>query len=185
MNSIYKTILRYLTMILNLSQIKTEALLLFCKDLILSYKDSEQKLFNVNEEIDEYIIGVTEDFLKQIGRVTSDNDYYLYHRKHYRIKAILDAYDVINRAISYELKENTPFNPAMLYFSLLAVWFKELGKENKSKEYIYFLLYPYGQVYDKLLVNVEDEAFKAMNIAMIQLAEKVIYKLEGFSFSKQ
>ena len=40
-------------MILNISKIKTESLLLFCKDLILSYKDK----INLNEsELDKDIV---------------------------------------------------------------------------------------------------------------------------------
>ncbi len=169
-------------MILNLSKIKTEALLLFCKDLILSYKDSETILFDENEEIETYIQEVTIEFLNQIEKVTFPSEHYLQNRKHYRIKAVLDAYNYINKTISNELKENTLFNPAMLYFSLLAVWFKELDKESKSKEYIYFLLYPYANVYDKLLLNINDDKFKAMNIAMLEIAERIIYKLESLSF---
>ena len=38
----------------------------------------------------------------------------------------------INNEISKNLKQNEEFNPSMLYFSLLAVWFKELNKESKS-----------------------------------------------------
>ncbi len=169
-------------MILNLSKIKTEALLLFCKDLILSYKDSETILFEENEDIEHYIQEVTEEFLVQIENVTFPSEHYLSNRKHYRIKAVLDAYNYVNQTISKELKEDSLFNPAMLYFSLLAVWFKELDKESKSKEYIYFLLYPYANVYDKLLINIDDEKFKVMNIAMIEIAERVIYKLEKLSF---
>lgn len=183
-NAILHDRIKIFTMILNLSKIKTEALLLFCKDLILSYKDKTQVLFDVNEETNEYIHEVTQDFLTQIQNVTYDNEHYLYHRKHYRIKAVLDAYNIINQTISEELTQDKPFNPAMLYFALLAVWFKELGKENKSKEFIYFLLFPYGQVYDKLLLNIDNDEFKQINIAMIEVAERVIFKLEQFSFVK-
>jgi hypothetical protein len=70
----------------------------------------------------------------------------------------------------------------MLYFSLLAVWFKELDKESKSKKYIYFTIYPYGNVYDKLLLNIKDESFKKLNISMIEIAEKIIYRVDRFSF---
>ena len=70
----------------------------------------------------------------------------------------------------------------MLYFSLLALWFKELNKESKSKEYIYFILYPYSNVYDKLLVEIKDKEFKLLNIKMIELAEKVIYNFDKYSF---
>jgi len=65
---------------------------------------------------------------------------------------------------------------------MLAVWFKELDKESKSKEYIYFTIYPYANVYDKLLVNIKDEKFKRLNIEMIELAEKVVFDLDKVSF---
>ncbi len=172
-------------MILNTSKIKTEALLLFCKDLILSYKDKDIKLFDINDEINEYIKNISDDMLKQIENVTQTSDLYIKNRKHFRIKAVLDVYNFVNKEISKELFQDKPFNPAMLYFSLLAVWFKELDKESKSKEYIYFLIYPYTSVYDKLLVNIRDENFKMLNISMIGIAERVIIKLDKLTFNKK
>ena len=169
-------------MILNLSKIKTEALLLFCKDLILSYHNSQEKLFDVDNDINAYIENITEDFLKNIELRTFPSEHYLQNAKHYRIKAILNAYNLINSEVSKYLQEGKAFNPAMLYFSMLAVWFKELNKESKSKEYIFFLLYPYANVYDKLLLNIKDENFKHLNIQMIEIAERVIFALEKKSF---
>lgn len=169
-------------MILNLSKIKTEALLLFCKDLIASYKDKEEVIFEIDEEINEYINNISNDMYKQMKNCTFPSEYYLKNRKHYRIKAVLEAYNFINKELSKELKDGKVFNPAMLYFSLLAVWFKELDKESHSKEYIFFTIYPYTNVYDKLLVNIKDEKFKALNIAMLELAERVIFKLNKISF---
>ena len=172
-------------MILNLSKIKTEALLIFCKDLIASYKDSDENFFDVDEDIDKYITDISNDMYKQLSNVTFPNDYYMKNRKHYRIKAVLEAYNFINTELTKEFEnENREkvFNPAMLYFSLLAVWFKELDKEKRSKEYIYFTIYPYSNVYDKLLINIKDEKFKEINISMIELAERVIYKLDSISF---
>jgi len=169
-------------MILNLSQIKTEALLLFCKDLIESYKNSDDIEFDIDTQIKTFIDQTSEDFLKQLTIVSLPNDYYIKNKDHFRIKAVLKAYNYINKQIDKELKKIKVFNPSMLYFSLLAVWFKELNKESKSKKYIYFTLFPYGDVYDKLLVNIKDEKFKSMNIAMIELAEKVVLKLDKISF---
>ncbi len=169
-------------MILNLSKIKTEALLLFCRDLIESYKDKDEKLFDFDEEINEYLIKISNDMHKEILKVTSTNEYYIKNSKHFRIKAILDSYNFINKEIGKHLEKGKVFNPTMLYFSLLAVWFKELDKESRSKEYIYFIIYPYANVYDKLLLNIKDEKFKLLNISMIELAEKVIYKLDQYSF---
>lgn len=170
-------------MILNLSKIKTESLLLFCKDLISSYKNKDEILFDVDKEINTYIEKISDEIFKQIENCTFPNEYYMKNRNHYRIRAVLQGYDFINKELSNELSSGKPFNPAMLYFSMLAVWFKELGKESRSKQYIYFTIYPYANVYDKLLVNIKDEKFKALNISMIELAEKVIYKLNKVSFS--
>ena len=170
-------------MILNLSKIKTESLLLFCKDLILSYKDKEDiQNYGIDKEVIENFNKIGNDMLKQIMNITLPNDYYLKNRKHYRIKAILDGYNFINEEISKSLKEGDSFNPSMLYFSLLAVWFKELNKESRSKEYIYFILYPYANVYDKLLVEIKNKEFKILNIKMLELAEEIIYKFDRYSF---
>ena len=73
----------------------------------------------------------------------------------------------------------------MLYFSMLATWFAELQKESKSKQYIYFIIYPYANVYDKLLVNIKDQAFKNMNIEMINIAEKIVIGLNHYKFQQK
>ena len=170
-------------MILNVSKIKTESLLLFCKDLILSYKDKDDiEKYIMDKEVIEKFNNIGNDMLKQISNITYPENYYLENRKHYRIKSILDGYNFINTEISKNLKQNEEFNPSMLYFSLLALWFKELNKESKSKEYIYFILFPYYNVYDKFLVEIKDKDFKLLNIKMIELAEKVIYKFDKYNF---
>lgn len=170
-------------MILNLSKIKTESLLLFCKDLILSYKDKDDiDTYGVDKEVITKFNAIGDDMLKQISNVTFPNEYYLENRKHYRIKAVLDGYNFINKEISTALENETSFNPSMLYFSLLALWFKELNKESRSKEYIYFTIYPYANVYDEFLVGIKNEDFKKLNISMIEVAEKIIYKLDAYSF---
>lgn len=168
-------------MILNTSKIKTEALLLFCKDLIEAYKNSADLRFDIESTTSDYINEITQDFLKQISNVTYPSEYYIAHRNQFRIKAVLATYNFINQEVSKYLKEGKPFNPAMLYFSMLAVWFKEFNKESKSKEYIYFLLFPYGNVYDKLLLHIQDDSFKTMNIQMIEIAERTMISLEQFS----
>ena len=170
-------------MILNVSKIKTESLLLFCKDLILSYKDKlDLENYGVDKDVIENFNNIGNDMLKQILNITLPDKYYLENRKHYRIKAILNGYNFINDEISKNLTQNEEFNPSMLYFALLALWFKELNKESKSKEYIYFILYPYSHAYDKLLVEMKNKKFKLLNIKMIELAEKVIYKFDKLSF---
>lgn len=175
-------------MILNHSKIKTEALLLFCKDLILSYKDNKQELFDIDKQTIVYINEISNEILKQINNITFPTEHYIKNKNHYRIKAVLKAYDFINNSLSKEFEKTEEskrvFNPSMLYFSMLAVWFKELNKESRSKEYIYFTLYPYANVYDKLLINIKDENFKKVNIMMIELAESVIYNYDRIYFNK-
>ena len=170
-------------MILNTSKVKTEALLLFCKDLILSYYQKEDEFFDVNEEVKEYVNSVTEDMLKQLYRTTESNDFYLRQKNNSKIKAILVTYNFLNKSLSQELENRKTFNPSMLYLSLMATWFAELGHESKSKEYIYFSMYPYADIYDKLLINVKDNNFKALNISMIDISETIIYKLNNYKFT--
>ena len=167
-------------MIINLSKIKTEALLLLCKDLISSYENSEDIDFLIDENIKKYIDDVSADILKELKKVTRDNDFYIKNKSSSRVNAILKAYNFINKELSREFQDSVEFNPSMLYISLLAMWFKELGKESKSKEYIYFLIYPYSNVYDKLLLNIKDEKFKILNIKMIDIAERVILKYDKY-----
>jgi hypothetical protein len=170
-------------MILNLSKIKTESLLLFCRDLILSYKDNvDFENTDLDKDTIENFNNIGNDMLKQIKKVTFSDNYYLENRKTSRIKAILDGYNFINNEISKNLKKNESFNPSMLYFALLALWFKELNKESRSKEYIYFIIYPYSHAYDKLLVEMKNKEYKALNIKMIELAEKVIFRFDKYSF---
>jgi hypothetical protein len=170
-------------MILNLSKIKTESLLLFCRDLILSYKDKEDININgVDKELIDKFNKISDEMLTQINYVTHSSDYYIKNRKHYKIKAVLDGYNFINKEISKSLENKKAFNPSMLYFSLLALWFKELNKESRSKEYIFFTIYTYGKVYDELLVKIKSEDFKKLNISMLEVAEEVVYNLDAYSF---
>lgn len=167
-------------MIINLSKIKTEALLLLCKDIITSYENIEDENFEIEDEIKIYIKDISKDILKELKKVTKENDYYLKNKNSYTIPAILQSYNFLNLELSKEFKEGSAFNPSMLYISLLSMWFKELGKESKSKEYIYFLLYPYSIIYDKLLLNIKDEKFKILNIKMVDIAERVILKYDKY-----
>jgi len=170
-------------MILNLSKIKTESLLLFCRDLIISYKDKKDIDINgIDKELIEKFNKISDEMLTQINNVTHSSDYYIKNRKHYRVKAVLDGYNFINKEISKVLENKTAFNPSMLYFSLLALWFKELNKESRSKEYIFFTIYTYGKVYDELLVKIKSEDFKKLNISMLEVAEEVVYNLDAYSF---
>jgi len=169
-------------MILNISKIKTEALLLFCKDIILSYNLKDDVLFNVDEKTKNYINSVTNDILKQLQLITHTNEFYLNKKSNSRTKVVLGTYNFINQCLSKELQDGKTFNPSMLYLALLATWFAELSKESKSKEFIYFSMYPYADVYDKLLIHIKDVNFKALNINMLDIAEKIIFKLDNYKF---
>jgi hypothetical protein len=169
-------------MILNLSKIKTEALLLFCKDIIVTYKDSEEIAFDVDKELIEFINSVSENILKEINRAVRSHQFYMSNSNNSRIKAVILSYEFLNKEISQILKEDNKFNPSMLYFSLLAMWFKELNKESKSKEFIFFTIYTYGEVYDRLLLKQKDVEFRRLNIKMIEIAEKIILKFDNYKF---
>jgi hypothetical protein len=70
-------------MILNISKIKTESLLLFCKDLILSYKDKvDTDTYEIDKGISKEFDDIGNDMLKHILNVTHDQDYYIQNRKH-------------------------------------------------------------------------------------------------------
>ena len=80
-------------MILNLSKIKTESLLLFCRDLILSYKDKvDLENSGVDKDIIENFNNIGINMLKEIKKVTYSDTYYLNNRKTSRVKAILEGY---------------------------------------------------------------------------------------------
>jgi hypothetical protein len=166
-------------MVINISKIKTEALLLFCRDLILSYKDNnELKSYDLDSSLMEEFNNIGIKILEEINKITFSQEYYIRNSKNFRVRAILNCYDFINKELSKNLKNSEEFNPSMLYFSMLTLWFKELEKESKSKEFIYFLLYPYENVYDKLLIKIKNIEYKNMSIKMLELSEKIIYKYE-------
>lgn len=167
-------------MIINLSKIKTEALLLFCQDIITTYKDSDENIFDIDEDTVRFISVTSQNMLNEINRALKPRSYYINNANTVKVKAVLKSYEFLNKEISKELKTDTPFNPSMLCFSLLATWFAELGKESKTKEYLYFSLFIYGDVYDKLLINQKNTNFKALNISMINIAEQIIYRYESF-----
>ncbi|OCL88551.1 hypothetical protein AAX26_00232 [Aliarcobacter thereius] len=167
-------------MILNISKIKTEALLLFCRDLINSYKDSKSNL-GLDELLEEEFKKINSDIYKQLNNLLQEPSFYIKNQSSFRIKAILKSYNFINKSISESLQKDEAFNPSMLLFSLLALWFKEFNKEANNKEYIFFILYPYSNVYDKFLLKIKDSSFRDINIKMINIAEKTIQKYEEFA----
>ena len=104
--------------------------------------------------------------------------YYIDNQKNFRVKAILKCYNFISKELEKNLKQNEEFNPSLLYFSILALWFKELNKESTSKEFIFFTLYPYSAIYDKFLIKMSNVEYKIMNIKMIELSEIIVSKYD-------
>jgi len=164
-------------MIINMSSVKTEALLLFCRDLINSYEKSDDNIYNISDDTKEFIAKNIQDLKKAINVVVQGNNYYIQNSNVTRIKIILSYYNQINNDISKYLSNKSEFNPSMLCFSLLATWFKELEHGKNSKEYLYFTLYPYGEIFDTLIVKQKDIKYKNLNINMIQIAENTMLKL--------
>jgi len=164
-------------MVINISSVKTEALLLFCRDMIASYETNSDDLFSVEEDLKLYIKVHISDLKKAINVVVHPSDYYIRNIRVSRIKMIVHYYNNINKMISQSLEKDPSFNPAMLCFSLLATWFKELEHERTSKEFIYFSIYPYGEIYDRLIIQIKNQEYKILNIKMIEIAETVMIKL--------
>jgi len=169
-------------MIINTTKVKSEALLLFCRDLINSYQNSEQNQFGVDKEVIYYIDEQINYLLKTINITTQPIDYYLRNQKVSRIAMILKSYQFINKEVSKSFKEGDSFNPSMLCFSLLCSWFAELSIGEEDKEFLYFCIYPYGEVYDKLLLNNNNLEYKNLNLKMLNIAENTINKLHRFRF---
>ncbi|MGB5867863.1 MAG: hypothetical protein WBG69_08355 [Arcobacteraceae bacterium] len=169
-------------MIINSSKVKTEALLLFSRDLINSYIDSNDEVFNISLELKEFINTRTSQLQKAINHSVQPIDYYIRNQRVSRIAMILKSYEYINKNITKHLKDNAKFNPSMLCFALLSTWFAELGNENDSKEFLYFTIYPYSEIYDKLLLNIDNLEYKSLNINMLNIAEDTILKLHRYGF---
>lgn len=166
-------------MIVNVDKIKTEALLLFCRDLIYSYKDAEI-VFDFDSNFIGTINKSTEDFLKEIEKVVRPIEFYIQNKNHFKIKAILSSYTFLNQTISKYFSQNDQFNPSLLYLSLLTNWFSELDKEKNSKEYIFFNLFPFSELYDELLFKIKDNNYKILNLKMIEVSEKIILEFNRY-----
>jgi len=169
-------------MVVNASKVKTEALLLFCRDLIDSYKDNKDEIFAISNEVKEFVDTRTLQLQKAINISVQPIDYYLRNNRVSRIAMILKTYQYINKNISQIMNENMMFNPSMLCFALLSTWFAELGKEKNTKEFLFFTIYPYSEIYDKLLLNSDSLEYKSLNIKMLQIAEKIIVNLDIYRF---
>ena len=168
-------------MIINSSKIKTEALLLFCRDLINSYINT-QDLYDDKVQIKQFIDKKINLLLKAINTIVQPSDYYIRNQRVSRIMFIYKTYEYLNRLISKQLNKGDRFNPSMLCFAMLSTWFAELNQGNNDKEYLYFCIYPYSEIYDKLLLNLNDLEYKNLNINMLNIAENSIYKLHNYRF---
>ncbi len=167
-------------MIINSSKVKTEALLLLCRDIIESYNTNEN-IFNVPCETIEFINQKMNDLLKALNTVLQPNDYYIRNYKVSRIHIILKTHKYLQNTLSKYFKNGDKFDPAMLCFALLSTWFAELN-HGDFKEFLYFKIYPYSEVYDKLLLNIDNTQFRELNIAMLNIAEHTVIKLNNYKF---
>jgi len=166
-------------MIIDMSSVKTEALLLFCRDLIDSYKNNTDDIYNIDSFTKEFVNKNIDDLKNAIDVVAQNNEYYIKNINVSRIKIIVNFYNIINKTISTHLEKSSRFNPAMLCFSLLATWFKELEHQGHSKEFLYFNIYPYGDIFDLLIINTKNKDYKMLNISMVEIAEDVMIKLNN------
>ncbi len=156
--------------------------MLFCRELINSYQNSDENIFNISDSIKIFVDEQTEHLHKAINVSIQPKDYYIRNIRVSRIAIILKTYDHINANISKKLKQGDKFNPAMLCFALLSTWFAELSINEDDKEFLYFTLYPYSEIYDKLLLNLEDINYKNLNLNMLSIAEDTIFKLHNYRF---
>jgi hypothetical protein len=169
-------------MIINTAKVKSEALLLFCRDLIESYQTNTLNQYGISDDTVKYIDAQIIDILKAINILVQPIDYYVRNQRVSRIAMILKSYQFVNQKISKEISKGESFNPSMLCFSLLCSWFTELGATQDDKEYIYFTLYPYGEVYDTLLLKNSNIEYKKLNMKMLTIAEKTIINLHKYRF---
>lgn len=169
-------------MVINTSKTKTEALLLFCRDLIESYKENKDKVFSIDSHIEKFIDDRIDQLLKAMNINIQPIPYYLRNTRVSRINIILKTYEHINRTISAILNKGEKFNPSMLCFALLSTWFAELEMCKDDKEFLYFTIYPYSEIYDKLILDINDPEYKKLNVSMIQIAEHTIVELKNYRF---
>jgi hypothetical protein len=169
-------------MVINSSKVKTEALLLLCRDLINSYKSSDTKVFDIDNNILKFIDLRVEQLLDAINITVQQPEYYIRNKKVSRISLILKSYEYINKSISKNMKDGDRFNPSMLCFALLSTWFAELSIAKDEKEFIFFSIYPYSEIYDSLLLNINNDEYRDLNIKMLNIAEDSILKLYKYRF---
>lgn len=168
-------------MIINISKVKSESLLLFCRDLIESYKKSNIAAFE-NQELNHFMEQRTQQLLQAINLYCQDIPYYLRNSKVSRIAMIIKGYNYLNNTINQKLQKNQLFNPLMLCFTLLSTWFAEFSQCQDDKDFLFFTRYPYGEIFDQFLIQNKDLEFKKLNIAMLDISEDVINKLYNYRF---
>ncbi|MBD3841170.1 MAG: hypothetical protein IE909_04685 [Campylobacterales bacterium] len=172
-------------MVVHKDKIKSEALLLICKDMIITYKQKEVlqgQMQGVDQQTKEFVITRTEHFLKAINVCVQPIDYYLRNKRVSRIVMILKSYQYLHDALSKKFSKNQQFNPFMLCIAMISTWFVELEKCNNEKEYLYFERYPYGEIFDGIFVKNQHIEYKKLSIAMVEIAESVITKFDNFRF---
>jgi len=166
--------------ILNLSDIKTEALLLLCRDIIEAYgKDSD--IFSLDKEIIDKIKIVVDDISKQLNKVLRPNSYYADNKQLSKVTFTLKAYNMLNNTLSTKFKNDQLFDPFMLCISMIHTWFIELQRINKNKKYIFFLLYTYTDIFD-MIVSIKDKKYQKLSLEMMNIAESVAIDLENYNF---
>ena len=111
-------------MIIDTVSLKTEALLLFSRDLIATYnkEDGNQYgIFEADETLTFFIQKHIADLTKGINAILQPNEYYLRNMRVSRIRLIIKFYNQINKMVSNHLKIDPRFNPSMLLFSMLSL----------------------------------------------------------------
>jgi len=70
----------------------------------------------------------------------------------------------------------------MLCFAMLTTWFAEYTMCPKDKEYLYFSIYPYSEIYDGLFSDIKNDEYQNINIKMLNISENCIAKLYDYKF---
>lgn len=159
-------------MIVNIEKIKTEALLIFCRDLIVSYQNAEL-VVDVEYEIINKMKLQTELILVEIRKVTKQPAFYIQNKNHFKVKAILNAHNFLVNFCNTRFKNDDVFNPFVLVLSILTYWFGELEKEKNTKEYIFFSIYPFCEIYDDFFIKTKNSSYKIINLKTIEIAEEL------------
>ena len=94
-------------MILNIYEIKSEALLFFCNEIIQNYKNSDKIIdFDIPQDTKEYIYNEIKQIQKSMQLIIHDKNYYLQNQKVIRIKYIVKNVIFLEKELSKMLKKN-------------------------------------------------------------------------------